>query len=312
MEPYTTETESKFKLNASDDWLRHRQGVALPILPPTTLDARKYFFSQIRKFAALASSSGRKKIDFESFARDWNGSADGKTRYYVTADVLSTYAKTWEKISNIRASQDLISAKIDLVRQTGELFSASTLPFPESLKGNPLVVQPQRGVVAFDDNQEIPDSISVGLAISHPRITSDKNKTAVRPAVQGTLEAIRSDSHWRVSSTTPGGATTSRDLQIHNGESEPPHEAGTYGEDPATSITRLLCYFSQHIIYFNVVFDSDLQNPNANMADFNPPAASSLHFDGPSADLDRGRLRLAEVGRGGSTGLVEGKLAEVG
>ncbi|KAJ7923608.1 hypothetical protein B0H13DRAFT_2655074 [Mycena leptocephala] len=38
----------------------------------------------------------------------------------------------------------------------------------------------------------------------------------------------------------------------------------------------------------------------------------TLHFDGPSADLDRGWPRLAEVGRGGSTALVEGKLAEVG
>jgi hypothetical protein len=36
----------------------------------------------------------------------------------------------------------------------------------------------------------------------------------------------------------------------------------------------------------------------------------SLHFDGPSADLTD--VRLAEVGRGSSTGLVEGQLAYVG
>ncbi|KAJ6616822.1 hypothetical protein B0H10DRAFT_2219161 [Mycena sp. CBHHK59/15] len=80
MASYSDEAASKFELNSSEDWLRRRQGVALPILPPTTLDARKYFFTEIRKFAALASSTGKKRIDFEAFAREWNGSADGKTR----------------------------------------------------------------------------------------------------------------------------------------------------------------------------------------------------------------------------------------
>ncbi|KAJ6631371.1 hypothetical protein B0H10DRAFT_1938265 [Mycena sp. CBHHK59/15] len=171
MASYSDEAASKFELNPSEDWLRRRQGVSLPILPPTTLDARKYFFTEIRKFAALASSTGKKRIDFEAFAREWNGSADGKTRQYVTGDVLSTYSKTWEKISNIRASQDLIVAKIDLVRQTGQLFSADTLSFPPSLKGNPTVIQPQRGVITLDNDQEMPDSISVGLANSHPQIS---------------------------------------------------------------------------------------------------------------------------------------------
>ncbi|KAJ7482500.1 hypothetical protein FB451DRAFT_1170367 [Mycena latifolia] len=172
MAPYTPEAASKFKINSSDDWLRRRQGLALPILPPTTVDARKYFFVQIRKFAVLASSTGGKKVDFESFAKEWNHSADGKTRYHVTADVLSSYSKTWDKISNIRASQDLIAAKIDLVRQTGELFSAPSLPFPESLKGDPTITHPRQGVRSLGNDQEIPQSISVGLAISHPRIES--------------------------------------------------------------------------------------------------------------------------------------------
>ncbi|KAJ7270551.1 hypothetical protein C8J57DRAFT_1605631 [Mycena rebaudengoi] len=39
MASYSDEAASKFELNSSKDWLRRRQGVALPILPPTTLDA---------------------------------------------------------------------------------------------------------------------------------------------------------------------------------------------------------------------------------------------------------------------------------
>ncbi|KAJ7719728.1 hypothetical protein B0H16DRAFT_1794348 [Mycena metata] len=187
---YSPETALRFKLNPSDDWLRRRQGVALPILPPTTLDARKYFFAETRKFAALASAAGRKKIDFEAFAREWNGSADGKTRYYVTADVLSSYSKTWEKISNIRASQDLITAKVDLVRQTGELFSASTLPFPDSLKGNPTVAYPRRGVADVSNGRDIPQSISVGLAMSHPRIDAALRPSVAPPTLATSLRTI--------------------------------------------------------------------------------------------------------------------------
>ncbi|KAJ7088237.1 hypothetical protein C8R43DRAFT_1142287 [Mycena crocata] len=171
MQPYTTEASAKFKLNPNDDWLRQRQGLALPILPPTTPDARTYFFTEIRHQAEAASKAGKKKVDFEQFAKKWNRTADGKARYYVTTEVLRTYSKTWEKISNIRASQDLIAAKMDLARQTGELFSASTLPFPESLKGNPTFEYPQHGVLTMEDDlSNIPESISVGLAISHPRI----------------------------------------------------------------------------------------------------------------------------------------------
>ncbi|KAG6825607.1 hypothetical protein H0H87_009081 [Tephrocybe sp. NHM501043] len=91
----------------------------MPVLPPTTPEARKYFFSQAPRFAAIASSQGKMKIDYEAFAQEWNRSADGKERFYITTEVLAGYAKTWEKVNNIRASQELIADKLDL----------TTLPF---------------------------------------------------------------------------------------------------------------------------------------------------------------------------------------
>ncbi|KAJ2920858.1 hypothetical protein H1R20_g16236, partial [Candolleomyces eurysporus] len=98
MESHSEATCAKFaKLNASDDWLRKRQGLALPVIPPTTLVARKYFFSKLHSFSEAAVASGRKKIDFEAFSQEWNRTADGKDRFYITPEVLSAYAKSWEK-----------------------------------------------------------------------------------------------------------------------------------------------------------------------------------------------------------------------
>lgn len=86
MAQYSEEATHKFKLKSrGDDWLRKRQGLALPALPPTTPEARKYFFEQVRKYAESASANGRQTIDFEAFAREWNQTADGKDRFYVTS-----------------------------------------------------------------------------------------------------------------------------------------------------------------------------------------------------------------------------------
>jgi hypothetical protein len=62
MEPYNEDAAVKYnKLSSNENWLRKRQGLALPALPPTTPEARKYFFSKIRHFAALASENGHGK-----------------------------------------------------------------------------------------------------------------------------------------------------------------------------------------------------------------------------------------------------------
>ena len=128
MEPYSAEVETRYKLSSGDSWLRKRQGLALPVLPPTTPEARKFFFSTIQEFAAIASESGKSKINFEAFAQEWNQSANGEHRFYVTTEVLSAYSKTWEKSTNIQASQELISDQLEVARQTANVFAAEAHP----------------------------------------------------------------------------------------------------------------------------------------------------------------------------------------
>ncbi|KAJ6550385.1 hypothetical protein DFH09DRAFT_1086652 [Mycena vulgaris] len=59
---------------------------------------------------------------------------------------------------------------MDLVHQTGALFLVPSAPFPEALKGIAVSEHPHRGVLEINENQVIPGSIAVQLAISHPRI----------------------------------------------------------------------------------------------------------------------------------------------
>jgi hypothetical protein len=222
MESYNDNSARRFKLNINNDWLRCRQGVALPILLPTTPEARKYFFSTIGKFVADASTKGNRKINYVDFAKAWNQTADGKTRCYVTSDVLAAYAKTWDKTNNARASQELIEANF-LVTQTRELFQAHTAPFPDSLIGFASSSHPQRGVIDFTDSDDhaLPSSITVDLAISHPRIMpnppaeghgpyAQRNRQPKEPCsssasavAQNSCEAVRTRGSTKVDSGDP-------------------------------------------------------------------------------------------------------------
>jgi len=51
--------------------------------------------------------------------------------------VLSAYAKSWEKISNIKASQEMISDKICVTDKTRNIFSAPEEEFPDFLMSTP-------------------------------------------------------------------------------------------------------------------------------------------------------------------------------
>ncbi|KAG6849717.1 hypothetical protein H0H93_006014 [Arthromyces matolae] len=168
MEPYNEQTAEKFKFkrNSNNDWLRKRQGLALPVLPPTTLTARQYFFSRIRHFATLAAENGKSKVDFTSFAHEWNQTANGKDRFYITGEVLAAYAKAWEKASNIRASQELIADGMDLISQTRSVFAAKTIPFPDFItQPDPCAnMQPTQAVI--DNDHPAPPSLTVELPIS--------------------------------------------------------------------------------------------------------------------------------------------------
>jgi len=167
MEPYSEHAAATYKLSVSDDWLRRRQDLALPVLPPTTPEARHYFFSKIREFA---SATG--KINYDMFTQQWNQSANGVTRFYVTTEVLRAYAKTWEKMNNVKASKELISDKLEMIQKSREIFAASHSPFPTFLIGSSSSAQPSRGVIDLGESQSIPPSLSTELAISHPLIPS--------------------------------------------------------------------------------------------------------------------------------------------
>jgi hypothetical protein len=180
MEPYSNQAAVLFKLNSSDDWLQKRQGLALPALPPTTLEARRYFFSKMPVFASLASSNGKGKIDYEAFAQEWNWSANGKDRFYITMDVLAAYAKSWEKTSNIRASQELVSDKMKTIQKTSEIFAALHQPFPSFLTAVPTSVQPSQGIVDLEGF--VPPSLSIDLPQSLPCIPQMSASSPPTPA----------------------------------------------------------------------------------------------------------------------------------
>ena len=170
MKPFSSDAVTAYagKINSSDDWLRRRQGVALPVLPPTTPEARQYFFTQIRHFAAIASENGKGKINFERFAFEWNQSADGKNRVYVMTEVLSAYARTWEKASNARASQEIISDQIQEVQQSYEIFAAANNAFPDLITDMGDLLAPNQGVLDMQElpAAQIPASVSIEPTIS--------------------------------------------------------------------------------------------------------------------------------------------------
>ena len=166
MEPYGAAASAQYPLNSADDWLRKRQGLALPVLPPTTPEARKYFFSKIREFSEAASTNNKKTVNFEAFAQEWNRTADGKDHFYVTVDVLTAYAKSWEKMSNVQASQELISEQMQTLVQSSEIFSATGQEFPDFLTTNPTQMQPSQGAIELYDNTLTPTSLSTALTLS--------------------------------------------------------------------------------------------------------------------------------------------------
>lgn len=124
MEPYTESAAQTFKLSFNDNWLHKCRSLALPALSPTTPEAWKYFFTKIWDFSEAATTDKKRKgkVNFEAFAQEWNRTADGKERFYVTFEVLSVYAKSWEKANNIRSSQELMSGQLRKSRKQQKCF----------------------------------------------------------------------------------------------------------------------------------------------------------------------------------------------
>ncbi|KAK6981231.1 hypothetical protein R3P38DRAFT_3234489 [Favolaschia claudopus] len=211
MQPYSETAAATYKLGKNDDWLRRKQGLALPALPPTTLAARKYFFTRVKYYSAQASTSGKGKIDMDDFAQEWNRTADGEDRFYITTELLAAYAKTWQKNSNIRASQELIADKISLVSQTRDIFLAPSLPFPSFIVGGAAAsIPPSMGVVEmFDDvpGLSVDLSISTGLPASQLLLSPVKShQETLNSFIQKDILPLPS------SSTTDYAMTTETDF----------------------------------------------------------------------------------------------------
>ncbi|KAF5384343.1 hypothetical protein D9615_003177 [Tricholomella constricta] len=201
MESYSAQAATQFsKLSSSDHWLRQRQGLALPALPPTTPEARRYFFSQVRHFAAL-----------------WNQTANGKSRFYVTTDVLMAYAKSWDKTTNIRASRELITNEIVVINKTRNVFAVPNTPFPSFITITPTSTQPLQGVIVIDPDtrdEQTPASLSIDLALSHPVIPPPSPQ---QPPI------LRSHVDFQVTQEIPGPPTEpSATLAPSTGTSTPP------------------------------------------------------------------------------------------
>ncbi|KAJ7289873.1 hypothetical protein C8J57DRAFT_1214191 [Mycena rebaudengoi] len=96
--------------------------------------------SPVPGLRALESANGKSNINYEDFAREWNRSADAKDRYYITTELL----KTWQKSSNIGASQELILDKlaVKLQRWIFDPFPDLGEPTPET-NNNPDIQVPQ-------------------------------------------------------------------------------------------------------------------------------------------------------------------------
>lgn len=157
------------KLRANDDWLRQRQGLVLPVRSPSTPEAKQYFFSKMKEYALAASDSGNSKIDILALCREWNDTADGKFRCYITVEILETYMKTWEKVNNIHASQELIGQHLDILKDSRAIFRASDMEFPTFIASDTMPsipLAPQGRITDLSGNT--PASVSTQLSISHP------------------------------------------------------------------------------------------------------------------------------------------------
>ncbi|KIK51784.1 hypothetical protein GYMLUDRAFT_251766 [Collybiopsis luxurians FD-317 M1] len=153
-------------------------GLALPVIPPSTSQVRKYFFEKLPKYALQASQEGKSRIDWTKFAQDWNSEADGTFHFYVTVEILEAYAKNWDKITNQHASQELITEHLTILKQTSQIFSGPNQDFPAQITSAsfPLIVQPSRGEIEIDlgpqidDSQRVPQSLSTSLSVSQPNL----------------------------------------------------------------------------------------------------------------------------------------------
>ncbi|KAK7012668.1 hypothetical protein R3P38DRAFT_3323885 [Favolaschia claudopus] len=182
MEPYNEQTATRFKLKGSNDWLRQRQAVALPILPPSTPTAHQFYFRELPRFISSEANGKKRRVDNLGFTQHWNSTADGKSRFYITVEILEAYAKIWAKSNNSRASEELNMDRVKRVEETQKVLATPNFSFPDFLTGISQSVQPSRGVLEVDSSAElVPASISTTYSESNidPQLSNLQFLTAV-------------------------------------------------------------------------------------------------------------------------------------
>ncbi|KZT31662.1 hypothetical protein SISSUDRAFT_1038282, partial [Sistotremastrum suecicum HHB10207 ss-3] len=125
------------------------------------------FLYAIQDYVRDAANDQHHQVNYLQFARDWNTTADGSDRFYVTAEILAGYGKSWGKSNNIAASQEIMAAELKATARTQTAFQAENSQFPVFLQGHPTAPQPQQGV-RESFNSLAGSSISDLPAISHP------------------------------------------------------------------------------------------------------------------------------------------------
>ncbi|KAJ7571933.1 hypothetical protein C8J56DRAFT_907139 [Mycena floridula] len=115
-----------------------------------------------------ASEEGKRGIDLQAFAKHWNESANGKDQFCATTEVLAIYAKSWEKSSNVHASEELIVPQLNtIIQEARRAFSAPNQPFPY-MTDHPINLQPSHGVLdLFESNVPPESSISMDISPSN-------------------------------------------------------------------------------------------------------------------------------------------------
>ncbi len=237
MQPYSADAAKAFKLNASNDWLRHRQNLALPVLPPTSPEARKYFFTQSRELALVAAGEGKSRVNYEAMAKQWNSTADGKERFYVTSDLLQAYAKTWERATNVKASRELMTEQLENVQRSAGVFAASDLPFPAFLTGDAQTNEPSQG--NFYDMEVIPSTSSLSTSLSTQTAAPIHHREPHRPTPSHlTHPEFEGPTLFMPSSEASTSFASTEDMNIDLPAHRSPttsqsHEASTHDDAPS-------------------------------------------------------------------------------
>jgi len=71
---------------------------------------------------------------FNTFTQEWNQTADGKERFYITVEVLFNYAKYWKKATNIHALEELIAKQLSKIQMSHQIFAAPNTTFPSLMQ----------------------------------------------------------------------------------------------------------------------------------------------------------------------------------